>query len=86
MLLVRQQLLLVQQQANNNGTVSATAQNSNVNAVSTSAEMHQAAQQATSNTTAVPTMPQTGEQGSEILAIADGLVTAAGIVVYKKRN
>ena len=77
------------QQANNNGIVSTTAKNGNANAVSTPAEMHQAAQQATSNTTAVPTIPQTGEQGSEVLAIAGGLViaaTAAGIVVYKKRN
>lgn len=36
-----------------------------------------------------PVFPQTGEQASEILAVAGGLIiaaTAAGIVVYKKRN
>ena len=76
----------------NNGAIAET-QNENTAAAVETSKVVKAQAKSTNNTAAqknnTPVFPQTGEQTSEILAVAGGLiiaVTAAGIVVYKKRN
>ena len=76
----------------NNGAIAET-QNENTTAAGETSTVVKAQAKSASNSAAqknnTPVFPQTGEQASEILAIAGGLIiaaTAAGIVVYKKRN
>ena len=76
----------------NNGAIAET-QNENTTAAGETSTVVKAQAKSASNSAAqknnTPVFPQTGEQTSEILAVAGGLIiaaTAAGIVVYKKRN
>lgn len=76
----------------NNGAIAET-QNENTTAAGETSTVVKAQAKSTNNSAAqknnTPVFPQTGEQTSEILAVAGGLIiaaTAAGIVVYKKRN
>lgn len=76
----------------NNGAIAET-QNENTTAAGETSTVVKAQAKSASNSAAqknnIPVFPQTGEQASEILAVAGGLIiaaTAAGIVVYKKRN
>ena len=76
----------------NNGAIAET-QNENTTAAGETSTVVKAQAKSASNSAAqknnTPVFPQTGEQASEILAVAGGLIiaaTAAGIVVYKKRN
>lgn len=76
----------------NNGAIAET-QNENTTAAGETSTVVKAQAKSANNSAAqknnTPVFPQTGEQTSEILAIAGGLIiaaTAAGIVVYKKRN
>ena len=76
----------------NNGAIAET-QNENTTAAGETSTVVKAQAKSASNSAAqknnTPVFHQTGEQASEILAIAGGLIiaaTAAGIVVYKKRN
>lgn len=76
----------------NNGAIVET-QNENTTVAGETSTIVKAQAKSASNTVAqkndTPVFPQTGEQASEILAVVGGLViaaTAAGIVVYKKRN
>ena len=76
----------------NNGAIAET-QNENTTAAGETSTVVKAQAKSANNTAAqknnTPVFPQTGEQTSEILAVAGGLIiaaTAAGIVVYKKRN
>ena len=70
-----------------------TVANENTTAAGETSTVVKAQAKSSSNSAAqknnTPVFPQTGEQASEILAVAGGLIiaaTAAGIVVYKKRN
>lgn len=76
----------------NKGAIAET-QNENTTAAGETSTVVKAQAKSASNSAAqknnIPVFPQTGEQASEILAVAGGLIiaaTAAGIVVYKKRN
>lgn len=76
----------------NNGAIAET-QNENTTAAGETSTVVKAQAKSANNSAAqknnTPVFPQTGEQTSEILAVAGGLIiaaTAAGIVVYKKRN
>ena len=76
----------------NNGAIAET-QNENTTAAGETSTVVKAQAKSASNSAAqknnTPVFPQTGEQTSEILAVVGGLIiaaTAAGIVVYKKRN
>ena len=76
----------------NNGAIAET-QNENTTAAGETSTAVKVQAKSASNSAAqknnTPVFPQTGEQTSEILAVAGGLITAAtaaGIVVYKKRN
>lgn len=76
----------------NNGAIAET-QNENTTAAGETSTVVKVQAKSASNSAAqknnTPVFPQTGEQTSEILAVAGGLIiaaTAAGIVVYKKRN
>ena len=76
----------------NNGAIAET-QNENTTAAGETSTVVKAQAKSANNSAAqknnTPVFPQTGEQISEILAVAGGLIiaaTAAGIVVYKKRN
>lgn len=76
----------------NKGAIAET-QNENTTAAGETSTVVKAQAKSASNSAAqknnTPVFPQTGEQASEILAVAGGLIiaaTAAGIVVYKKRN
>ena len=76
----------------NNGAIAET-QNENTTAAGETSTVVKAQAKSASNSAAqknnTPVFPQTGEQASEILAVAGGLIiaaTAAGIVVYRKRN
>ena len=76
----------------NNGAIAET-QNENTTAAGETSTVVKAQAKSASTSVAqknnTPVFPQTGEQTSEILAVAGGLIiaaTAAGIVVYKKRN
>ena len=76
----------------NNGAIAET-QNENTTAAGETSTVVKAQAKSANNSAAqknnTPVFPQTGEQASEILTVAGGLIivaTAAGIVVYKKRN
>ena len=76
----------------NNGAIAET-QNENTTAAGETSTVVKAQAKSANNSAAqknnTPVFPQTGEQTSEILAVAGGLIiaaTAAGVVVYKKRN
>ncbi|WP_407455357.1 LPXTG cell wall anchor domain-containing protein [Ligilactobacillus aviarius] len=78
---------------NQNNDAIAETQNENTTAAGETSTVVKAQAKSASNSAAqknnTPVFPQTGEQTSEILAVAGGLIiaaTAAGIVVYKKRN
>ena len=78
---------------NQNNDAIAETQNENTTAAGETSTVVKAQAKSASNSAAqknnTPVFPQTGEQISEILAVAGGLIiaaTAAGIVVYKKRN
>ena len=78
---------------NQNNDAIAETQNENTTAAGETSTVVKAQAKSASNSAAqknnIPVFPQTGEQTSEILAVAGGLIiaaTAAGIVVYKKRN
>ncbi|OAQ09006.1 hypothetical protein A3O17_02675 [Ligilactobacillus aviarius] len=78
---------------NQNNDAIAETQNENTTAAGETITVVKAQAKSANNTAAqknnTPVFPQTGEQTSEILAVAGGLIiaaTAAGIVVYKKRN
>ena len=78
---------------NQNNDAIAETQNENTTAAGETSTVVKAQAKSANNSAAqknnTPVFPQTGEQTSEILAVAGGLIiaaTAAGIVVYKKRN
>ena len=78
---------------NQNNDAIAETQNENTTAAGETSTVVKAQAKSASNSAAqknnTPVFPQTGEQTSEILAVAGGLIiaaTAGGIVVYKKRN
>ena len=72
----------------NNGAIAET-QNENTTAAGETSTVVKAQAKSATQKNNTPVFPQTGEQTSEILAVAGGLIiaaTAAEIVVYKKRN